>query len=99
MYFNFGLCFFAWYSYSNSIPFAISARTKKYEAIIKKKKRENYKTILFAKSKLNSIKFLASMALIDSNISHNEFVLMKNVLKDMKEEIKNWEYKSVYQRF
>ena len=39
------------------------------------------------------------MALIDSNISHNEFVLMKNVLKDMKEEIKNWEYKSVYQRF
>ena len=57
---------------------------------------------MFAKSKLNSIKFLASMALIDSNISHNEFVLMKNVLKehnDMKEEIKNWEYKSVYQRF
>ena len=85
MYFNFGLCFFAWYSYSNSIRFAISARTKKYKAIIKKKKRENYKTTLFAKSKLNSF----NMALIDSNISHNEFVLMKNVLKDMKEEIKN----------
>ena len=35
---------------------------------------------------------LISKALIDSNISHNEFVLINNVLKefyDVKEEIKN----------
>ena len=36
--------------------------------------------------------FLISKALIDSNISHHEFVLINNVLKEfygMKEEIKN----------
>ena len=34
-----------------------------------------------------------SKALIDSNISHNEFVLINNVLKefdDIKEELKNY---------
>ena len=38
------------------------------------------------------IQVLISKALIDSSISHNEFLLMNNVLKeygDMKEEIKN----------
>ena len=47
---------------------------------------------LLAKSKLNSIEVLISKALIDSNISHNEFVLIENVLKEygnMKEEIDN----------
>ena len=47
---------------------------------------------MLAKSKLNSIEVLISEALIDSNISHGEFVLINNVLKeydDMKEEIKN----------
>ena len=47
---------------------------------------------MLAKSKLNSIEVLISKALIDSNISHGEFVLINNVLKeydDMKEEIKN----------
>ena len=45
-----------------------------------------------AKSKLNNIEVLISKVLIDSNISHDEFVLINNVLKefhDMKEEIKN----------
>ena len=48
--------------------------------------------MLLAKSKLNSIEVLISKALIDSNISHDEFVLTNNVLKefyDMKEEIRN----------
>ena len=48
--------------------------------------------MLQAKSKLNSIEFLISKALINSNISHDEFVLINNVLKelyDTKEEIKN----------
>ena len=38
------------------------------------------------------MKVLISKALINSNISHDEFVLINNVLKefhDMKEEIKN----------
>ena len=57
---------------------------------IKKKKHD--KTVLLAKSKLNSIEVLISKALIDSNISHDESTLINNVLKefyDMKEEIKS----------
>ena len=60
----------------------ITAGIKKYKSIIKKKK----------KSELNSIEVLISKALIDSNISYNEFVLINNVLNefyDIKEEIKN----------
>ena len=48
--------------------------------------------MFLAKSKLNSIEVLIPKALIDSNISHDEFVLINNVLKgfyDKKEEIKN----------
>ena len=47
---------------------------------------------MLAKSKLNSIEVLISKALIDSNISHDKFVLVNNMLKeydDMKQEIKN----------
>ena len=64
----------------------ITAEIKKYKSLIKKKKKKNYKGVLSAKSKLNSIEVLVFKALIDSNISHN------NVMKefyDMKEEIKN----------
>ena len=64
---------------------------KKYNSIIKKNKKHN-KVLSLAKSKLKSIEVLISKALIYSNISHNEFVLINNVLKefdDTKEEIKN----------
>ena len=47
---------------------------------------------MLAKSKLNRIEVLISKALIDSNTSHDEFVLINNMLKgyeEMKEEIKN----------
>ena len=47
---------------------------------------------MLAKSKLNSIEVLIPKALTDSNISHDELVLINNMLKefyDMKEEIKN----------
>ena len=47
---------------------------------------------MLAKSKLNSIEVLISKALIDSNISQDELVLINHVLKEydnMKEEIKN----------
>ena len=70
----------------------ITTRIKKYKSIIKKKKKKHDKIVLLAKSKLNSIEVLISKALIDSNISHDEFVLINNVLKefyDMREEIKN----------
>ena len=70
---------------------AITVGIKKYKAIIKKKKKKHDKIVLFAKSKLNSMEFLISKSLIDSNISHDEYVLINNVLKEydnMKEEIK-----------
>ena len=71
---------------------AITAGIKKYKSIIKKKKKKHDKIVLLAKSKLNSIEVLISKTLIDSNISHDEFVLINNVLiqyDGLKEEIKN----------
>ena len=47
--------------------------------------------VLLVKSKLNSVEVLISKALIDSVISHDEFVFINNVLKehdDMKEKTK-----------
>ena len=47
--------------------------------------------VLLAKWKLNSVEVLISKVLVDSVISHDEFVLMNNVLKEynkMKEETK-----------
>ena len=47
---------------------------------------------MLAKTKLNSLELLTSKALIGSVISHDEFVLINNVLKEydkIKEEIKN----------
>ena len=62
---------------------AIAAGIKKY----KKKKKEHEKTVLLAKYKLNSIKDLISKALINSIISHDEFALTNNVLKEHYEQI------------
>ena len=56
---------------------------KMYKSIIKKKKKYD-KIVLLAKSKLNSIEVLISEALIDSNINHNEFILINNVLNEFK---------------
>ena len=98
MYFGFSFYFFVWYSYritSSTIGLkicAIAAGIKMYKSIIKKKKKKHDKIVLLAKSKLNNIWLLISKALIDSNIGHDEFVLMHKVLKEynyMKEEIKN----------
>ena len=55
--------------------------------------------LLLAKSKLNGIEVLISKALIDLVISHHEFVLIKNVLKqydEMNEKIKRSNNKYVY---
>ena len=64
---------------------------RKYKSIIKKNKNKHDKIVLLAKSKLNSIEVLLSKSLIDLVVSHDEFVLISNVLKEyseLKEEIK-----------
>ena len=61
---------------------AITTGIKKHKSIIKKKKKKHDKIVLLAKCKLNSIEVLISKALIDSVISHDEFVLINNVLKE-----------------
>ena len=79
---------------------------KKTPNYLKKKKFENisltffcFKTteiVLLAKSKLNSIEVLTFEALVSSNISHDEFVLISNLLTEfynMKEKIENSNYK------
>ena len=69
----------------------ITAGVKNYKSIIKKKNKKHDKIVLLAKSKLNSIRVLISKTLINSNINHDEFVLINNVLKEydnMKKEIK-----------
>ena len=64
---------------------AIIAGVKKYKSIIKKKKDNHDKIVFLAKSKLNKIEVFISKALIDSNISDDEFVLINNVLKEYDE--------------
>ena len=69
---------------------AITAKNKKCKSIIKKKKKKRGKIVLLRKDKLKAIEILISKALIDSYISHDEFVSI-NVLreyKEMKREIK-----------
>ena len=80
----------------------IAARIKTYKSIIKKMKRKHDKIVSLAKCKLNSLEVLISQALFDSNISHDDFVLTHNVLKEydnMKEEIKTLNPLTVYCRF
>ena len=69
---------------------AITLGIKKYKSVIKKKKKKHYKIVMLAKFKLNTMELLISKDLFHSNISHKEFVLINNVLKeydDLKEEI------------
>ena len=60
----------------------ITAGIKKYKSKNKKRKKKHDKIVLLAKSELNSIEALISKPWTDSNISHNEFVLINNVLKE-----------------
>ena len=71
---------------------AIIAGIKKYKSIIKKKKKKHYKMVLLGKDKLNTIEVLISKSLIDSYISHEEFVSVNNKLREyneIKSEIRN----------
>ena len=47
--------------------------SKKILSVTKNKKKKHNKVFMFAASKLNSIKTLISQALIDLEISHEEF--------------------------
>ena len=67
------------------ISSAIAAGVKKHKSIIKKKKNKHDKIVLLAKSKLNIIEVLISKVLINSVISHDEFLLKE--YDEMKEEI------------
>ena len=64
---------------------AIATRIKKYKSIIKKKKKNHNEIVLLGKDKLNTIKVLICKALINSYISHDEFVSL-NVLREYKKD-------------
>ena len=69
----------------------ITAGNKEYKSITKKQKKKHDKIKKLTKSKLNSIELLISKTLINSNISHDELVLIDNTLKelyDIKKEVK-----------
>ena len=71
---------------------AITAEIKKYQSVIKKRKKKHDEKVLLAKSNLNSVEVLISQALIDSVIGHDDSVLIDNELKEykkMKKETKN----------
>ena len=72
---------------------AIPAGIKTFKSIIKKKKKKHDKILFLAKTqshphvctqkfKLTRIEVLISKALLDSAISHDEFVLINDVLKE-----------------
>ena len=71
---------------------AITTEIKKYKRVINKKNNKHDKIVLLAKTELNSIEVLIFRALINSYISHDEFISVNFVLKeydDIKETIKN----------
>ena len=65
---------------------------KKLPDITRKKRKKHDKILMLAKSKLNSIDTLISQALIDMDISHEEFITIlkeKDRYEMMKENLKN----------
>ena len=67
-----------------------------------KEKKKHDKMVLSAKPKLNSTDVLISIAVIDSCISHNEFVFVNIELGehvDMKEKSQNLKASAVNRRF
>ena len=61
---------------------------KKLLNITRNKKKKHDKILMLAKSKLNSIETLISQALIDMEISHEEFITILNE-KDKYEKMKH----------
>ena len=66
---------------------------KKLVSITRNKKKKHYKILMLAESKLNNFEALVSQALIDMEISREEFITIlneKNRYGKMKENIKRW---------
>ena len=69
-----------------------TGRVKKLQSITRNKEKKDDKILMLVKSKLNSIETLASQALIDMEISHEEFVPIfkeKDKYEKMKERVRN----------
>ena len=65
---------------------------KKLLSTARNKKKKHDKTLMLAKSKLNSIETLVSQALIDMEISHEEFITIlkeKDKYEKMKENLRS----------
>ena len=65
---------------------------KKLQSIAKNKKKKHDKILMLAKSKLNSIETLVSQALIDMEISHEEFITIlkeKDKYEKMKDNLRS----------
>ena len=60
---------------------ALTAGIKKYNSIIKKKRKKHNKILLLAKAKIHTIEISISTTSIDSYINHDEFVSIKDVNK------------------
>ena len=72
---------------------------KKLLSIARNKKKNHDKILMMAKSKLSSIEIVASQALIDFEISHEEFVTIlkeRDKYEKMKENSKKcqWKYET-----
>ena len=78
-------------SASFTLIFSLTTRiVKKLLSITRNKKKNHDKILMLAKSKLNSIQTLISQALIDMEISHEEFIAIfkeKDKYEKMKEDI------------
>ena len=77
---------------------------KKILNITRKKKKKHDKILMLAKSKLNSIETLISRALIDMEISHEEFITIlkeKDKYEKMRDNLRseNEKYVSKYTSF
>ena len=71
---------------NSAVGLKIIAGIKKYKSLAKKKKKKKQnKIVLLRKTKLDTIDVLISKSLIDSYISHDEFVSVTNVLKEYNE--------------
>ena len=65
---------------------------KKLLSTTRNKKKKHDKVLMLAKSKLNRIETLVSLALIDMEISHEEFITIlkkKDKYEKMKENMRN----------
>ena len=80
-------------SASFTVIFSLTTRiVKKLLNITRNKKKKHDKVLMLAKSKLNSIETLISQALIDMEISHEEFITIlkeKDKYEKMKDNLRS----------